>query len=153
MPLRSERQVSATTGPSAGSATPVSATAAASTAPNARGAAEEAGRISAEELDQATEAASRAVVPLPSEPVGIGGRWQATQRVSQRGMEIDQTAVYEVLGLSDSHALLDVTIEQQLVSVSNVAGLGDEAGVTLGNFESRGTGRNTLNLAASLSRF
>jgi hypothetical protein len=68
----------------------------------------------ATQLVEGLVAQSRSLaVPLPEEPVGVGARWEAKTEAVAGGIEITQTATYELLELRDDEAVLDVEVEQR----------------------------------------
>jgi hypothetical protein len=56
------------------------------------------------------------VTPLPSEPVGLGARWQVVSRVASGGADILQSAIYTLKARNVGHATLELTITQLAAS-------------------------------------
>lgn len=52
------------------------------------------------------------VTPLPSDPVGVGAKWQVVSRISTGGADILQSAIYTLKSRSGPKATLEVTILQ-----------------------------------------
>lgn len=52
-------------------------------------------------LEGFRESLQQLAVPLPAERVGPGARWQVEQIVSQGGMQIRQTTVFDLVGVSE----------------------------------------------------
>jgi hypothetical protein len=98
-------------------------------------------------LHQMTESFGQIQVPLPREPVGVGAKWRATVTIDQAGLQLEQTADYELVSREGDVLTITATVEQKLVDASfTPPGMtGVEATVT--RFEARGTGSMNLDLA------
>ncbi|MGI9012872.1 MAG: DUF6263 family protein, partial [Phycisphaerales bacterium] len=84
--------------------------------------------------------------PFPVEPVGVGGKWEVTQKIEVNGMKIKQTAVYELVSLNGHVAEMKVTITQS-ADAQNFSPPGVPAGTTiqLKKMVSEGGGTMTMN--------
>ncbi|MCW6050433.1 hypothetical protein K4039_10115 [Lyngbya sp. CCAP 1446/10] len=51
--------------------------------------------------------------PLPAEAVGKGAKWRISFPSNAGGMNVNQTAIYELIGLQDGVATLKTSVEQQ----------------------------------------
>jgi Family of unknown function (DUF6263) len=51
--------------------------------------------------------------PLPAEAVGKGAKWRISFPSNASGMNVNQTATYELIGLQDGVATLKTSVEQQ----------------------------------------
>ncbi|MEG5136547.1 MULTISPECIES: hypothetical protein [unclassified Microcoleus] len=51
--------------------------------------------------------------PLPTEAVGKGAKWRISFPSNAGGMNVNQTAIYELIGLQDGVATLKTSVEQQ----------------------------------------
>ena len=88
----------------------------------------------------------RLSAPLPEDAIGVGGKWEAIQRLTTNGMTIDQKAVYEVLEMAPGRVLLGVTIEQTAgTQPLNAPGMPPEIQATLVALDGGGSGKLTLN--------
>lgn len=54
-------------------------------------------------------------VPLPEEPVGVGGKWKATTTIDQSGMKLKQIVEYELLERDGNKCKLSARVTQELV--------------------------------------
>lgn len=63
-------------------------------------------------LDQVKESMAAVSTPLPSEPIGIGAKWEAKQQVKSQGMTISQTSSYELVSAEASQIVIKSAIEQ-----------------------------------------
>jgi hypothetical protein len=52
------------------------------------------------------------VIPLPPDPVGVGGRWQVVSRLSAGGLDVLQSAIYTLKSRTGARATLDVALVQ-----------------------------------------
>jgi hypothetical protein len=52
------------------------------------------------------------VTPLPSEPVGVGARWQVITRISSGGADLLQSTIYTLKSRDGSRARLEETVVQ-----------------------------------------
>lgn len=50
--------------------------------------------------------------PLPSEAVGVGAKWKLSQNVEENGLNVKQTAIYEVTKLTADSVVLTLAIDQ-----------------------------------------
>jgi hypothetical protein len=80
--------------------------------------------------------------PFPSEAVGVGAKWQLPNTVTANGMTLNQTATYELVGLQDNVATLEISVEQQAESQKvNPPGLPAGASIDLKSLSSQGNGK------------
>lgn len=89
--------------------------------------------------------------PLPTEPIGIGGRWKVIQPVTTNGITIVQTSVHELKSVSDSGCKLDITVTQ-VAEPQDVKAPGLPAGVTLklDSISTTGSGSSSIDFASVL---
>jgi hypothetical protein len=100
---------------------------------------------------QAVEQMKQALVtiytPLPAEPVGIGGKWQAKMPIQSQGVKMDQTVTYELTSSDEESLTTKTTITQsapkQKVQNPAIPALKFD----LGKLEGQGTGETTLELS------
>jgi hypothetical protein len=92
--------------------------------------------------------------PVPSEAVGVGAKWRVPHSVTTNGMALNSTTIYELVGLQNNVATLQMSVEQQAGSQKiNPPGLPAGASVDLKSLNSQGTGKITraLNLVMPIS--
>lgn len=66
-------------------------------------------------MNQMQESFGKLQVPLPEEPVGVGGKWEALSNIEQGGMKIEQIATYEVLAREGNTVKLAVDLTQKVL--------------------------------------
>lgn len=59
------------------------------------------------------DAMNRLSAPVPAEPVGVGASWRVTTDLNANGMQLKQTAVYELTKLDDDGFATSVTVSQK----------------------------------------
>jgi hypothetical protein len=92
-------------------------------------------------LEQLSNSLDQLSFPLPSEPIGIGGRWQITNSLTVNGINLNQIATYKLINLKDNVATLDVIVEQRGNSQAlNYPGLPENVVIQLLSLNSQGTG-------------
>jgi hypothetical protein len=80
--------------------------------------------------------------PVPTEPVGVGATWKVPNKVTLNGMTLNQVATYELVGLKDNVATLQVSMEQQAEGQKlNPPGLPPGASIDLKSMNSQGQGK------------
>ena len=70
------------------------------------------------------------VVPLPTEPLGIGGSWRTTTTTTLAGVTLDQTTTYEITDLTDQTMAYQAT-SQQSASEQDIDAPGLPSGTTV----------------------
>jgi hypothetical protein len=79
---------------------------------------------SAPERDELTQRLLGQLVPLPTEPIGVGARWTAVTVLRQGFGVVKQTARYELVELAGSRLTISVDIrrvgEEQLIAVPDL---------------------------------
>ena len=63
-------------------------------------------------MEQLKEAFIMAATPLPEEPVGSGGKWEAAMAIKSQGMTIDQKTTYHLTSIEDERLSIETTIAQ-----------------------------------------
>lgn len=85
--------------------------------------------------------------PVPTEAVGVGAKWQVPNKVAVNGMNLNQTATYELVDLKDNVATLQANIEQQAAPQKiNSPALPPGASLELTSLASQGNGKITVAL-------
>lgn len=98
-------------------------------------------------IEQMVNSIKQISLPVPSEPVGVGAKWQFPNSVSVNGMTLNPITTCELVELKDNVATLQVNIEQQADPQKfNPPGLPDGASVNFKSFTSQGNGQVTLAL-------
>ena len=95
-------------------------------------------------LDQFLQQARSLTVPLPEEAVGEGARWSARSEVTISGIELRQTARYEVVRLTSEGVELSVEITQRAARQTFTD---PASGIEVELLSSRGTGDGNMKLA------
>jgi len=67
-------------------------------------------------VEEIVHAVAQLQVPFPPETVGVGARWSAVSSVVQGGMELQQTATYELLERDGDAVKLGVTLGHKLIN-------------------------------------
>lgn len=85
------------------------------------------------------------VAPLPSEPVGVGARWQVISRMGNAGADLLQSATYTLKARDGGKVTLDVALVQ-LAASDTVKAPGMPPGVSaqMKSFSSGGSGTSLL---------
>lgn len=99
-------------------------------------------------MEQLINSMQQISLPMPSEPVGIGAKWQFPNSMVVNGMTLNQMAVCELVDLKDNIATIQVSIEQQADSQKMPLPQGLPAGtsVDLKSLTSQGNGKVTIAL-------
>ncbi|HIK33794.1 MAG TPA: hypothetical protein IGS17_04665 [Oscillatoriales cyanobacterium M59_W2019_021] len=100
-----------------------------------------------EHFDRVSQSIDRLSTPFPEEAVGMGARWQIDHALKVNGIELTQTAIYELVSLDNNVATLNMTVEQQAPPQQlESPGLPPGATVTLNSMQARGEGQVTIRL-------
>lgn len=110
------------------------------------------GRVSSLEFGAGAPAAMQSLgaieqfsVAFPSEPVGVGARWQATRQVKQNGMSILQDVDYVVRSLAGDSMVLELNLTQSAKDQAmDVATMPAGASATLRSLDGTGTASVTI---------
>lgn len=100
-------------------------------------------------LEGFRESLQQLAVPLPAERVGPGARWQVEQIVSQGGLQIRQTTVFDLVGVSEG-GRVDLRASFTQVAEAEADGGPLPPGGRLLAFAGSGTGEVTLDLGRVL---
>jgi hypothetical protein len=99
-------------------------------------------------LEQISASLEQMSSPMPQEAVGIGGKWRVSSQLKLGSINMNQSAVYELVSLKENVATLNVTMEQQAnaqeITLPGIP-LGS-ATVSLKSMTSQGQGQMTLPL-------
>ncbi len=80
--------------------------------------------------------------PLPEEPVGIGAQWQVITKMSQNGIQIGQTATYDLVKLTGD----DLSCKVAIVQSAPRQKVPSPVGVTVDLLSMKSTGGGTTDL-------
>lgn len=101
-------------------------------------------------LEQISNSLNQMSSPVPQEAVGIGAKWRVSSQLKFGAINMNQSAVYELVSLKENVATLNVTMEQQ-ANAQEVTLPGIPAGsanVSLKSLTSQGQGQMTLPLSS-----
>lgn len=85
------------------------------------------------------------VAPLPSEPVGLGARWQVVSRMASSGADLLQSAVYKLKSRDGAKVTLDVTLLQLAANDTiKPPGMPPEISAQVRSFNSGGSGTSQI---------
>lgn len=100
-------------------------------------------------LRQFEDQLSSIALPLPTEPLGVGGRWRTTTTTTLAGVTLDQVTTYEVTALTDTGVAYAATTEQVAEEGDlDPATLADGSTARLLSSDVTGTGTGTMDLAS-----
>lgn len=74
-------------------------------------------------LDQFSQSIDQFSAPLPESAIGIGAQWRVARDAEIYGMNLQQTATYELVSFQDGVATLNIGVKQQVPAQSQVSGL------------------------------
>ncbi|NJL90630.1 MAG: hypothetical protein HC916_13225 [Coleofasciculaceae cyanobacterium SM2_1_6] len=94
--------------------------------------------------------------PLPEEAVGIGARWRVSEDLNVNGIQLTQSAIYELVSNQNNVLELMVLVEQealpQAVTLPSIPDLPAGATLELRSLSSQGEGEMTFGLGQILPR-
>jgi len=107
-------------------------------------------------FEQLSSSLGQLYAPLPEEAVGLGARWRASQELNINGIQLTQSAIYELVSNQDNVLQLKMLVEQeappQEVKLPATPDIPAGFRVQLRSFNSQGEGEMTLGLAQMLPR-
>lgn len=105
-------------------------------------------------FEQLSSSLGQLYAPLPEEAVGIGARWRASQELNINGIQLTQSAIYELVSNQDNVLQLKLLVEQeappQEIKLPASPDLPAGLQVQLRSFSSQGEGEMTLGLGQML---
>jgi hypothetical protein len=102
-------------------------------------------------FDQYIAQLAPAAIAYPSEPVGPGARWRATQPVSAQGFTFAITYEYELTSVEGDSYQIDITYDQDIDEEVEQGGqTGQMQGSVTGNGRTSGSLTNPLLLNSSV---
>ncbi len=100
-------------------------------------------------LEQFEDQLGTLSLPLPAEPLGIGGRWRTTVRSTLAGVTLDQVTTYEITDFTDTGVSYTATSTQSGGAQDlDPATLPDGTTARLVSSDVSGTGSGTLDLSS-----
>jgi len=107
-------------------------------------------------FEQLSTSLDQFYAPLPEEAVGTGARWRVSQELNVNGIQLTQSAIYELVSNQDNVLELMVLVEQealpQTVTLPNIPALPVGATLELRSLSSQGEGEMTFGLGQILPR-
>jgi len=107
-------------------------------------------------FEQLSSSLGQLYAPLPEEAVGKGAQWRVTQELNVNGIQLTQSAIYELVSNQDNVLQLKVLVEQeappQEIKLPASAGIPVGFSVQLRSLSSQGEGEMTLGLGQMLPR-
>lgn len=99
-------------------------------------------------MDQMASSIEQLSAQVPQEAVGKGAKWQVTSQVSLNGMNIQQTATYELVDIQNDVATMNVSFDQQIPSAQKMILPQMPPGMTmtLQSYNATGIGRAKISL-------
>ncbi len=101
-------------------------------------------------LEQMSNSLEQFSAPVPAEAIGKGAKWRVSSSLNVGGINLSQSAIYELVDLQNNVATLNVSMEQQAKSQTlTLPGLPTGATFTLKSLTSQGQGQMTMPLNAA----
>jgi hypothetical protein len=92
-------------------------------------------------------------VPLPKEPVGVGGKWEVVSRLASSGADLLQYATYTLKARDGSKANIDLTVTQLAASSEiHAPGMPENMTARLKSFRAGGGGSTEIDTKAITPR-
>ncbi len=97
-------------------------------------------------VDQVKESFAMASAPLPDEPVGAGAKWEVKMPLKSGGIQMDQTATYQIVSFEEDKLVAKTTLTQRAANqkVENPSMPGVKLDLTRMN--GTGSGETTIDL-------
>jgi hypothetical protein len=101
-------------------------------------------------LEQLSTSLEQMGSPMAQEAVGIGAKWRVSSQLKMGAINMNQSAVYELVSLKDNVATLNITVEQQADAQEvTLPGIPTgSANVSLKSLTSQGQGQMTQPLSS-----
>ena len=104
-------------------------------------------------MDSTQRTLAQMGVAFPEEPIGVGAKWEAKTKVSQFGVELTQTATYELTELSGKRGKMKVKLDQSAPRGNiNVPGVPKGTYSELVGMDSKGKGSIDFDLAKTVPK-
>jgi Family of unknown function (DUF6263) len=96
-------------------------------------------------LEQLSKSMEQVSTPLPTQMLGVGGKWQVTNSVKVSNIQMKQSATYEVVKMDDRGMTIQAKINQSAPAQNfQVPGMDAKAKIKLNSLTSTGEGRYVL---------
>lgn len=99
-------------------------------------------------MDQMASSIEQMSAQVPQEAIGKGAKWQVTSQVSMNGINIQQTATYELLDIQNGVVTMNVSFAQQIPGAQKMILPQMPPGMTmtLQSYNATGTGQTKISL-------
>lgn len=102
-------------------------------------------------FQQVSNSLTQLSAPVPAEAIGKGAKWRVASSLNVAGINLSQTAIYELANLQDNVANLNINLEQQATSQAlSLPSLPAGSTVTLKSLKSQGQGQMKMRLDAAM---
>lgn len=99
-------------------------------------------------LDQMTNSIEQLSAPIPKQAIGKGAKWQVTSQIDFNGINLQQSATYELIDIQNGVATINVSLAQQTPGVQKMVLPQAPKGMsmTLQSYNGTGTGQIKMSL-------
>ena len=99
-------------------------------------------------MDQMSKSIEQLSAQVPQEAIGKGGKWQVISQVNFNGINLQQTANYELIDIQDGIATMNISLTQQAPGVQKIVSpqIPKEVNVTLQSYNASGSGQAKISL-------
>jgi hypothetical protein len=102
-------------------------------------------------FDQVSNSITQLSAPVPAAAVGKGAKWRVASSLNLGGINLSQSTIYELAGLQDNVANLNINLEQQATSQAlALPNLPSGSTLTLKSLKSQGQGQMKMRLDAAM---
>ena len=98
-------------------------------------------------MEQMTDSLEQLSSPVPQEAVGIGSQWRVSSTLNVGGMNLKQTATYQLVNLKNGVANLNINVKQVASPFQKLTTPGLPPGMTLTLKSYNGTGQGQSTIA------
>jgi hypothetical protein len=100
-------------------------------------------------FSQLSESIDQFSAPLPEAAIGVGAQWRVSKDAEILGMNLQQTAIYELVNFQDGVATLNVGVKQQVPAQSQVSSppeLASKGAMQIKSLNSSGQGQTRIQM-------
>lgn len=102
-------------------------------------------------FQQVSNSLTQLSAPVPAEAIGRGAKWRVASSLNVAGINLSQSAIYELASLQDNVANLNINLEQQATSQAlSLPSLPAGSTMTLKSLKSQGQGQMKMRLDAAM---